>query len=338
MVVSQDDVLRVERERENASLQVPATHRREVKRSKWRSWLLIYWAIVGGFFTVFQVLQSTLLAWLSTGATNAIVVISLLLALILTVVIARRQKTPTEKLVLAKTCWVEARRHFGDKRYEEAEAAAEQSVAYDPEEWRTWNLLGRIRESLGKPSKAIEAYTRAISTNMVSEWEGIYRNNRAVACIMNRDFGRAINDLNFCVAQNPRKSGRWRWRALAYLYLRDLSPALSDAKRSVELTNCVSNQAVLAIVARAAGDENLAAKAERRAKLLSCDESADYYYLAVLKADPGQPDEALRLLNVSIQRDDKWRARARFDPLWTPLGDNPHFVSLVDATPEAKET
>lgn len=240
------------------------------------------------------------------------------------------QNAPTEKLDMAREFHMEARRNFGERDYEKAEDAANRSVELDPTDSMTWSLLGRIRIRLGKPAEAINAFEHALAVNKQPDWRTIYLHNRALARILNRDFGHARNDLNACVAENPHSWVSLRWRAQASYYMNDFSAALADAESSVkESPGRISNQAVLAIVAKGAGKTNKAVKATENAVRSKPQKSPDYYYLAALKGSQGDRDEALRLLALSIQLDEKMRSRALFDPFWDWLREDASFTRLV---------
>lgn len=322
-------------ESENAEpieVAIPASHRRQILLSKWRSLPSLFWSIIVGVLAVFSVLQATLLTSLGTGATIGLLVVLLSLAMVAAVVVALRQKTPTEKLATARALFAESRQRFGEREYPAAETAALRSVDLDPEESPVWNLLGRTRLRLGKPADAIEAFTRALEVNRQSDWRNIYLHNRAVAYLSSHDFGRARQDLDKCIATTPRSWTRLRWRALACLHLGDLSGALADAESSVrEAPGRVINQAVLAIVAEAAGKPRLAQNAAAEASRPRPESASDYYYLGALKAFRGDSNEALRLLEISIQLDDQMMPRASFDPLWDCLRESARFKRIVSS-------
>lgn len=318
---------------EVATMRIPVGRRRDMLVSKWRSLPAMYWSIVVGILTVFSVLQPIFLAGWSSLALTGLLLVLFSMALVAAIIVARRQKTPTEKLAMARTLFSEARRRFGERDYSGAETAAKRSVELDPEESSTWNILGRAQIRLGKPAEAIEAYARALDVNRQPDWRTIYLNNRAVARILNREFGHARNDFNECVAESPHSWTRLRWRALASLYMGDLLAAQDDAKASVkEASERVSNQAVLAIIATAAGKASQAAEANEKIVGLRAEKPEDYYYFAALKCAQGESDEALRLLAISIQLDDKMKPRGRFDPLWDSLREDARFKGLVEPT------
>lgn len=318
-------------------LPVSATRRRAVVLSRWASLPSLYWSIVVGVLTVFSVLQTTLLAGLGPRGTTALLASLLVVSALAAVLIARRQTMPAERLAMARALFSEARRRFGEREYRAAEEAAARSAEWDPEESATWNLLGRTRTRLGKPAEAIEAFGNALDVNRQPDWRPIYLHNRAVAYIMNGEYGRARSDLNIAVAAAPQNGTRLRWRALANYYMGAATEALEDAKSCVKASERASTQALLAVIAGSVGEQSLASRAIDRALRLPLEKPEDYYYVGVWKLLFDDPEEAIRMLAISVQLDDKMRARATFDPFWSPMRNEERFRHLIDLTREAGE-
>lgn len=312
------------------SVEIPANRRRQVLASKWRQIPSLFWSIVVGVLAVFSVLQTTLLRDWNGRATVGLLLLLFSSALIAAIVFAITHKTPTEKLAMARALYMEALSRFDEKDYEGAESAAERSADLDPEDSAVWNLLGRTKLRRGRLEEAIQAFGSALEVNRHPAWRNRYLHNRAVAYILNRDFGHARNDLDACVAALPHSWNRLKLRALASYYMNDVPAALADAEASVgESPRRVSNQAVLAIVATAAGKRGKATRAAEKARRLRLESPEDYYYLAALVGLSGDRDDALRLLGVSIALDDKIKPRATFEPLWDPLRDDAEFKRLI---------
>jgi len=318
--------------------ELPAKRRRAILVSKWRALPALYWSILVGVLTAFSAVQATALKDWSSTASTLLLGLLLALALLAAIIIAWRQKTPTEKLAMARTYFSEARRRFGEKDYDGAETAAVRSADNDPDESSTWNLLGRIRIRRGDSSGAVEAFARALDVNVQPDWRTIYLHNRAVAYVLARDFGRARNDLDTCVRASPHSWTKRRWRALVNLYMEDVVAALRDARTSVEEARRVSNTAVLAIVELAAGNDAEAEEVAVEARALETEKAEDYYYLGALEARLGRIDEAERLLRISQQLDDKMKPRAQSDPLWEAWRDNPQFRGLLGGAVPPNET
>lgn len=310
--------------------QISKSRQREILISKWRALPSLYWSIVVGILAIFSVLQTTLLSEWSNKDLILLLLALLGISFVGSIVIAIRQKTSTEKLALAWALFTEAGRLFDERDYHDAAVLAERSVELDSENSMTWSILGRIWIRLGMPTDAIHAFEHAINVNKRPEWRTIYLHNRALARILNRDFGHARNDLNACIAEKPNSSLSLRWRALACYYMGDYSAALADSESSVRKSPCrIPNQAVLAIVSQTARKTNQAENATETALSLRPERSDDYYYLAVLKVFQSDRDEALRLLGISIQLDDKMKSRAYFDPFWDCIREDAGFKSLV---------
>ncbi len=231
---------------------------------------------------------------------------------------------------MARALYSEGRRRFGEKDYLGAEDAAARSATLDPNDCTTWNLLGRARVRLGDGAGAVAAFSEASKVNVQPDWRTVYLHNRAVAYIQKRDFGRARNDLDECVKEQPRNWTRLRWRALANLYLRDIPAALDDARASVKVTKRVSNLAVLALVEAAAnGGSTFDSQASRALKREKAEKAEDYYYQAAWEARSGRLTEATRLLVIAQELDDKMSARAAADPLWDSVRSDPQIMHLV---------
>lgn len=314
----------------SVDLKIPISHRRQMLLSKWRSLPSLYWSIVVGILAAFSVLQTTLLSTWNSRAVTWLLLTILILAFLAALVIALKQKTPTEKLATARALYMEARRRFHEKDYEEAEALASRSVGLNPEESVSWSLLGRIQIRRGKSVEAIRAYDHAIEVNKQPTWRTVYFHFRAIARVLNRDFGRARNDLNASIAEDPHSGVSLRWRALVSYYMGDFLAALADAELAVKESPLrIPNQAVLAIAAESAGKRNQATKAVESAWRIRPEKPEDYYYLAVLKRVQGEHTEAVRLLSIAIQLDDNMKSRAFFDPLWDHLREDDSFARLV---------
>jgi tetratricopeptide (TPR) repeat protein len=274
-------------------------------------------------------LQTTLLITWSSRAITWLLLTILILAFLVALVIALKQKTPTEKFTMARELHMEALRLFKEREYEKAEALAAHSVDLNSEESVSWGLLGRIKLHLGKPVEAIYAYDCAINVNKQPTWKTFYLYYRAIARVLCREFGHARNDLNGSIVDDPRSAVSLRWRALVCYYMGDFSAALSDAEFCVrESPLRIGNQAVLAIVAKAAGKANQALKATEDALRIRPEKPQDYYYLAALKGVQGESTEAIRLLHIAIQMDDNMKSRAFFDPLWDCLREDDSFSRL----------
>lgn len=316
--------------REACSPHVPERRRREILASKWRSLPSLYWSIVVGVLTVFSVAQASVLREWSVQATLGLLGVLLGAAFGVALLVAWKHQTPTEKLAQARALFSEGRRRFGEKDYQGAADAAARSVALDPDECSTWNLLGRAKVRLGDGSGAVAAFSRAGEVNVQPDWRTIYLHNRGVSYLLLRDYGRARNDFDACVKDSPRNWTRLRWRALANLYLGDCAAALDDARASVHVTKRVSNLAVLALVEAAANvgvvQDSQAARNARREK---AETAEDYYYLGALEAASGDLVKASRLLRIAEDLDDKMAARACVDALWDTVRYETEFCGLL---------
>jgi tetratricopeptide (TPR) repeat protein len=173
--------------------------------SKWRSLPSLYWSIVVGILAAFSVLQMTLLNTWSSRALTWLLLVILTLAFLVALVVAFKQKTPTEKFAMARALHMEALRRFNERDYEKAEVLAVRSVELNPDESVSLGLLGRVWIRLGKPTDAIDAYERAMEVNKQPRWRTFYFHNRAVARVLSGDYGRAMNDLNDSIADDPHR-------------------------------------------------------------------------------------------------------------------------------------
>lgn len=91
--------------------------RREMLISKWRTLPSLYWSIVVGILAVFSVLQTTLLTGWSSLAVIWLLLALMGVAFVAAVAIAIKQKTPIEKLAMARALYTEAGRRFDERDY-----------------------------------------------------------------------------------------------------------------------------------------------------------------------------------------------------------------------------
>jgi tetratricopeptide (TPR) repeat protein len=114
-----------------------------------------------------------------------------------------------------------------ETRHPVAETAASRSAAAAQH-----NILGRRLTKAGRYREAIIELTEAI--RIAPDFAMAY-NARGFACVMLRDWDRALEDLDKAILLNPGYADAYRIRAVARGAVGDTQGAAADSKKSQQL-------------------------------------------------------------------------------------------------------
>jgi len=178
-------------------------------------------------------------------------------------------------------------------QHEQAIQAFQKAIALDPKFAAPWNGLGNVYADLGRTGKAIQAYRQAI-------------------------------------ALDPKDAAPWNNLGNVYALRGEWEQALEAFRRAVELEpEDGTHRSSIAGALRALGREAEAQEEIARARPLM--EKETEYNRARFAAICGEREEALRLLEIALQKRQVSRQWARRDPDLRSLHGDPRFEKLVGA-------
>jgi tetratricopeptide (TPR) repeat protein len=212
-------------------------------------------------------------------------------------------------------------------RYDEAIQAYQQAIALDPKFALPWNGLGNVYADLGRYEEAIPAYQRAIALapKFAYPWNGL----GVVYCDLGR-YEEAIQAYQQAIALVPKFAAPWNNLGNVYALRGEWEQALEAFRRAAELEpERGVYHASVASALRALGREAEAQEEIARARPLM--EKENEYNRACFAAICGEREEALRLLEIALQKRQVSRQWARRDPDLRSLHGDPRFEKLVGA-------
>lgn len=115
--------------------------------------------------------------------------------------------------------------HYELKHYRQAQRDYAESIRLDPESSAAWYNLGLVYGGLGQPNQALDAYTKAISSN--DRNDEAYA-NRAALYLNRQEFDLAIKDFNRVVELKPDDPEALENRRLAYAWKKDQAKAWQE--------------------------------------------------------------------------------------------------------------
>jgi tetratricopeptide (TPR) repeat protein len=257
------------------------------------------------------------------------------LALITTFIAVLRNPTSDEQLARARVLLRAAREAYKATAYADAEGLLSRAMELDRESAAGWGLLGRVLLRLGKYDQAIPALTKAIELTQVNR--SLHLHNRGLAHAMLGYYGRALDDLDESLREKPGRSKTLRWRALVWLYLGRYDNALQDIDAALKLNPLyLCGHATKAVILSHLGKEEAAYKELSRCARLRPQDADDFYCLAIARSqiEIENPDRAFQALRIAIERDAKYAARARIEPLFDHLRHATSFRDLIDEAAE----
>ena len=189
--------------------------------------------------------------------------------------------------------------YYKQGRTDEAIQAYRQAIALDPKDARPWTGLGSAYANLGRYDEAIQAYQQAIALDPkdADPWLGLGN-----VYALREEWERALEAFRHAAKRAPEQ-GMYRAYAAGAL--------------------------------RALGREAEAQEEIARARPLM--EKETEYNRACFAAICGEREEALRLLEIALQKRQASREWARRDPDLRSLHGDPRFEELVALTPPPAE-
>ena len=171
-------------------------------------------------------------------------------------------------------------------KWEEAIPLYEQAIQFDPNLGRAYAGLAATSSNMGRPKDAEKYYQLALAhIDRMSEREK-YR-TRGGYYLANREPRKAIDEYSSLVQQFPSDAAGYSNLALAYFFLRDMSKAMEQGRRAVELApKALLQLNNLALYSVYAGDYAAAAGVAR--SVLAQNGSSVDAYGALAMAQMGQ--------------------------------------------------
>jgi len=212
-------------------------------------------------------------------------------------------------------------------RYDEAIQAYKKAIALDPNLAAPWNGLGNVYWVMGRYNEALDAYQRAIALDpkLVYPWEGLGN----VYYILDRT-DEAIQAYQQAIALDPKDALPWNGLGNVYALRGEWEQALDAFRQAAERApERGVYHASVASALRALGRDAEAQEEIARARPLM--EKETEYNRARFAAICGEREEALRLLEIALQKRQVPREWARRDPDLRSLHGDPQFEALVGA-------
>ena len=213
-------------------------------------------------------------------------------------------------------------------RHEEAIAAYQQAIALDEKYAYPWNGLGIVYRNQGRHEEAIAAFQQAVALDEkhATPWNSLG--------LVYRDQGRpeeAIAAFQRAIALDENSTSPWNSLGNLYTQQGELTLALEAFRRAAVLApERGLNQACLAGILRRLGRQDEATEQEHLARPLMAQENE--YNRACFEAVCGNAEEALRLLQVAMEKRQTSREWAAQDPDLESLHGDPRFARLVGGT------
>jgi tetratricopeptide (TPR) repeat protein len=212
-------------------------------------------------------------------------------------------------------------------QHEQAIQAFQKAIALAPKFAYPWNNLGNVYADLGRTDEAIQAYHQAIALNPkhAAPWNGLGAVYRALG-----RYEEAIQACQQAIALDPKDAYPWNGLGNVYALRGEWEQALGAFRRAAELApERGGYHASVASALRALGREAEAQEEIARARPLI--EKENEYNRACFAAICGEREEALRLLEIALQKRQVSRQWARRDPDLRSLHGDPRFEKLVGA-------
>jgi len=200
-------------------------------------------------------------------------------------------------------------------------------TAWQPENPAAWYHLGVAYALAGQHEQAIQAFQKAIALDpkFAVPWNGLGN--------VYRDLGRYEEAIQACqqaIALDPKHAAPWNNLGNVYALRGEWEQALGAFRRAAELEpERGVYHASVASALRAPGREAEAQEEIARARPLI--EKENEYNRACFAAICGEREEALRLLEIALQKRQVSRQWARRDPDLRSLHGDPRFEKLVGA-------
>lgn len=219
-----------------------------------------------------------------------------------------------------------ARKEFEDKNYLEAQKKLEIAIHLDPDDISSLGLYGRTLTNLGKFEKAIVPLTKGIELTQFPSNRKIYLTSRMISNYFMGKYDLTIEDGNKIIEISPKHRQGHRLRAIAWIALKCFDQAIADINFSLEEKNdYLCGHAIKAIILKKINDVTNAIKEIDICATLQAKDGVDFYCLSLAYANIGNSEKAIEMLIKSIQNDSKCLPRAKVEPLFGEIRDNPRF-------------
>jgi tetratricopeptide (TPR) repeat protein len=201
------------------------------------------------------------------------------------------------------------------------------ALEIDPKNVYAWNGLGNVYQDLGCYEEAIQAYQQAIALDpkLATPWNNLGIVYADLGC-----YDEAIPAYQQAIALDPKLAASWNGLGTVYALRGEWEQALEAFRRAAELApeDGMYRSSVIGAL-RALGREAEAQEEIARARPLI--EKENEYNRACFAAICGEREEALRLLEIALQKRQVSRQWARRDPDLRSLHGDPRFEELVGA-------
>jgi len=181
------------------------------------------------------------------------------------------------------------------ERYEEALADFNRSLEFKPDEPTILYNRASTYGDIGRYNEALADYNRSIE---LRPDDPSTLNNRGTDYFKLEKYDEALADYNRSLELRPDHPDTLTNRGLAYAKLERYDEALADFNRSLELRP---------------------------------DDSGTLYNLACLFSLWGKTDDALTYLEKAIDKDKKYREKAKTDKDFDNIRDDPRFKKLIES-------
>ncbi|GIV87160.1 MAG: hypothetical protein KatS3mg054_1189 [Chloroflexus sp.] len=286
--------------------------------SRFRRLPIVFWAVLATIFGIADFLTWSVLSDISPSERVRWTLGIVFLALAVTVFTVARTPTTDEKMARARMLHRAAREAYEKKLYAETKKLLQQAVQYDPERVDSWGLLGRTLIRLGELQESILALTRALSLTQVNR--ALYLHCRGQAYALLGQYGRALDDFEESLKEEPNRTNTLRWRALTWAYLGRYDNAMQDIEAALKLKPLyICGHATKAVILHRYGQIEKAQNEIKRCSALQPKDADDFYCLAQAYNQIGDRDQTLLMLRLAFERDPKYRVRLTLDPLFENL-------------------
>lgn len=295
-----------------------------------------YWAILASIFGVVDFLTWSVLADIPSSQRWRLTLGIAAVTFLITLIIVIAQPSEAESTIYARSLTRMAREAFNKDDYAESLRLLEASKQLDKDNVSTWSLLGRTLVRCGKFKESLVPLSHGLELSQVEGNKHILLLNRSLAYYFLGNLGQSLDDLNQILSDSPTQVEALRLRATVWLQLGRIDNALNDVDTALKKRPTYLTAHAIKVVILKHQGKLRAAKEE----LIECDAikpngSVDFYCISLAYAHVGKIDEALKYLQTSIQHDAKCLYRARREPLFNIIKDNPQFIAITSSELEA---
>jgi tetratricopeptide (TPR) repeat protein len=231
--------------------------------------------------------------------------------------------TPTNAHTLA---WNGLGNIYSDRdKHVDAIQAYQNAITLDEKHAPTWNGLGSVYDDIGKLEEAIKAYQKAIASDekYAAPWNSLGR----IYYQMGK-YDEVIKACQNAIALDEKHSHSWNMLGNMYILQDNFEEAMPSLRRAVELKPEYGpyRTSLIGVLHRLNRKAEAQAEMERARPLM---EKEDEYNRACFATICGETEEALRLLEVALQKGEISKDWARQDPDFESIREHPKFKELT---------